>query len=285
MKNTTFRKKALLSSVAMLLVAFIALGSATFAWFTANPTVEANGLTAEATTSAGLSILSESERAYYAAQGADEVWDYDTIINCKPDALVSGAAKVFSTPMSHDFAIKQGEPAFYTAKAVSEYGYAAQDAEKGIDYIAQASTASDYYFEQINFKSTVANADVTVNSVSVSLTAGADAAMAGAVRAMLLDDQKNVIGIWTIGGTSNKYITSNEGVKSLSTGNFTAVNSGSKVAVSLAANSGAENKVYLYVWLDGESAACYTKGVNLDTTILSNIKVELSTTEVPTEAP
>ena len=38
------RKRALISSVAMLLVAMIALGTATFAWFTKNTTSTANGI-------------------------------------------------------------------------------------------------------------------------------------------------------------------------------------------------------------------------------------------------
>ena len=40
----SFRKKALLSSVAMLLVAAVAVGSATFAWFTHNDKATANGI-------------------------------------------------------------------------------------------------------------------------------------------------------------------------------------------------------------------------------------------------
>ncbi len=40
----SFRKKALLSSVAMLLVAAVAVGSATFAWFTQNDKASASGI-------------------------------------------------------------------------------------------------------------------------------------------------------------------------------------------------------------------------------------------------
>jgi hypothetical protein len=52
----TNRKKMLLSSIAMLLVALVALGSATYAWFTMNKTVSADGMTVTAATSAGLQI-------------------------------------------------------------------------------------------------------------------------------------------------------------------------------------------------------------------------------------
>jgi hypothetical protein len=60
MTNTKFRKKALLSSVAMLLVALVALGSATFAWFVANPTVTASGLKMQTNAAAGIYVASES---------------------------------------------------------------------------------------------------------------------------------------------------------------------------------------------------------------------------------
>ena len=64
MTNTKFRKRALLSSVAMLLVALVALGSATFAWFTENPRVTATGIAAEAQTSTGLEIQTTTDQGF-----------------------------------------------------------------------------------------------------------------------------------------------------------------------------------------------------------------------------
>jgi hypothetical protein len=66
MTNTSFRKKALLSSVAMMLVALIALGSATFAWFATTPDAEAAGLKMTTSASTGIKVLSASER---------DIWD------------------------------------------------------------------------------------------------------------------------------------------------------------------------------------------------------------------
>ena len=53
---TKSRKKILLSSIAMLLVALVALGSATYAWFTINKTVEAKQMQVKAATAQGLQI-------------------------------------------------------------------------------------------------------------------------------------------------------------------------------------------------------------------------------------
>lgn len=50
------RKKILLSSIAMLLVALVALGSATFAWYVSNATVTASSTQAKASTADGLVI-------------------------------------------------------------------------------------------------------------------------------------------------------------------------------------------------------------------------------------
>lgn len=56
MTNTKFRKRALLSSVAMLLVALVALGSATFAWFSTKQAADATGLSGGTTKASSLVI-------------------------------------------------------------------------------------------------------------------------------------------------------------------------------------------------------------------------------------
>lgn len=63
MKNTKFRRRALISSVAMLLVALVALGSATFAWFTSSTTATASGINVKTTQASDLQI-SKSDMAW-----------------------------------------------------------------------------------------------------------------------------------------------------------------------------------------------------------------------------
>lgn len=62
------KKRALISSVAMLLVAIIALGTATFAWFTKSTTVMADSITVKSIKSSELQIRS--------ASGKNHVWNY-----------------------------------------------------------------------------------------------------------------------------------------------------------------------------------------------------------------
>lgn len=54
--KTSSRKRLLVSSVAMLLVAMLALGTATYAWFTSNKSVTADGMKVKASSAKGLQI-------------------------------------------------------------------------------------------------------------------------------------------------------------------------------------------------------------------------------------
>ena len=56
--KTTKRSKMLISSIAMLLVALVALGSATYAWYSINRSVEATGISVKAAAVGGLEIKS-----------------------------------------------------------------------------------------------------------------------------------------------------------------------------------------------------------------------------------
>ncbi len=56
MKRSTFRKSSLISSVALLLVAIVALSGATFAWFSSNDSTKASGIQMTASAASGLYI-------------------------------------------------------------------------------------------------------------------------------------------------------------------------------------------------------------------------------------
>ena len=60
--KTTSRKRLLISSVAMLLVAMLALGTATFAWFTQSTTATANGINVKTIKSSEL-VISKLDKA------------------------------------------------------------------------------------------------------------------------------------------------------------------------------------------------------------------------------
>lgn len=84
MKNT--RKKMLLSSIAMLLVALIALGSATFAWYITNATVTAEETSWNASSADGLVI-----RHGITGDWTNQLNDLHTATNMTPASITYGA--------------------------------------------------------------------------------------------------------------------------------------------------------------------------------------------------
>ena len=71
MKTKSTRKKLLVSSVAMLLVAMLALGTATYAWFTSNKNVSVEGIDVKVTTSSGLLISADATNWKTTLKNAD----------------------------------------------------------------------------------------------------------------------------------------------------------------------------------------------------------------------
>ncbi len=89
----TNRKKMLLSSIAMLLVALVALGSATYAWFTLNKTVYADGMQVEVAAAKGL-VITGTNAAVNAASGWDSKYTFtDTTAKLNPASISVDAQK------------------------------------------------------------------------------------------------------------------------------------------------------------------------------------------------
>ncbi len=145
MKNTTFRKKALLSSVCMLLVALVALGSATFAWFTSSSSATAEGLGATTTKSSDL-LVAKKDLEF------DDNVDYESAdLTLRPATSVDGEN-------------------WYKAEAADK---AAFDAKSGT-FSGVTGSANYYFVDMLNIK----NAGDVANSVSITVTADIDSTFA-----------------------------------------------------------------------------------------------------------
>lgn len=98
MKQTS-RKKVLVSSAAMLMVATVSLGSATFAWFTQQPTASASNISISTNKSSGIVVKTEDASDY----STDSKWN-DNRLNVKlnpASVLMTGTAtdnKWYSAP-------------------------------------------------------------------------------------------------------------------------------------------------------------------------------------------
>lgn len=105
MKKTqkSFRKKALLSSLSMLMVATVAVGSATFAWFTSNKSVTASGMSVKAAAAKGLQIT---------GRNADDAWG---------PSYTFKTAELTLAPVSIDYSKTTGETTVIDTKLGTPY--------------------------------------------------------------------------------------------------------------------------------------------------------------------
>ena len=272
MKNTTFRKKALLSSVAMLLVALVALGSATFAWFTTNPTVTAEGLKLQATAAAGLQIVSKSAQDL----GAD--FDTTTVIKATKDAddkiVADTEATTLGTPISLEFG--KASPTWWTASAAVETNYAMP--EKDFSITGGAPEFNEVFY----LRSSVDNGEeVTVTKATVQITKATNNAatknLYNALRVTLVNNKDNsVIGTWAADSGQNKYLT--ETAVSTADTQFLA-NGASQDLTEFKVGYGelTYGTVTMYVWLDGEDPECFTANVETLKDLASKVTVQFTT--------
>lgn len=127
MKRSTFRKSSLISSVALLLVAIVALSGATFAWFTTGTSTTASGIELKAESVSGLYIVEDTS---------------DTLPESGWEGSITFAnAKFTGNPVSADFTDKV-TPAFATTTTTKDTGVYDASAEvvaatAGKDYIAK----------------------------------------------------------------------------------------------------------------------------------------------------
>ena len=123
----TFRKSSLISSVALLLVAIVALSGATFAWFSSNPNATATGVKTSATAASGLLITTDAT-------------DADSWTNAV--TLYEGENAKSLTPVSTNFDVPSA-PAWFTATAASANSYEADD--NGFTAVGDTTAYVDSY--------------------------------------------------------------------------------------------------------------------------------------------
>ena len=131
------KKRALISSVAMLLVAIIALGTATFAWFTSSTQAYADGVYVRTTKVSNLvlnSKLDASWRTHVEYNVGGVVGGKTTLKRLSPISTVDGSN-------------------WYYAEAKEGTSFAADTATKYDTAMDPLKNVNDYYFaDQINIK-------------------------------------------------------------------------------------------------------------------------------------
>ena len=297
MTNTKFRKRALLSSVAMLLVALVALGSATFAWFAANPNATAKGLSLKTTASTGLVIKTDT----------DTTWSHNALLGVSDANTITGTGldrnatfiNFNLTPVSQGQNTSEGSTVtghagtFYTLEAAASGQYlAAKNADIDSTPTAGRSSTDAAYKENVYFRlsdgaSPSGNEKVYLKGVTINVNENAD--MGGAIRVAIADSTGKLIGTYaTATGTANGVINSSidltgdtytpaafsPALAAASTG----LSKELPLAGALSTTDSDTNFVTVYVYLDGQDTNCFSdkvKTVNA-TKIIDSIQVDFS---------
>ncbi|MGN0491632.1 hypothetical protein [Ruminococcus sp.] len=235
--KTNSRKRLLVSSVAMLLVAMLALGTATYAWFTQDTTAFTKNLSVQ-TVKASELLLSKSTGDW-----TDQL-DYATV-----DKILKPASSA------------DGEN-WFSATAAAKTGYAAD-----ADTIAEITSMDAYVFaDQLNVTN---NGGAAVENVKIKFSLAEDEQVAGAayLRVALVEVDKKGADATITGnfkaGVFSKYTDSAEALTSTAgaTETVTSTAAGTGVEFSVGTlqpkdTTGSTKYYNLYVWFEGQDTDC-----------------------------
>ena len=327
MKKTqkSFKKKALLSSVSMLMVATVAVGSATFAWFKSNPNANASGLSLKATASNGLVIMTET---HVEAKGDSYTKSVDDFVTT--DYLYFDPAKIdytgadsktrataFAlTPASLDLSAGVGGEvgAAYNTLAESNTSYAAGTTSTVNAVEVDHKTTSYVYKEAIYCALSGSTnpdevTDLRLDKLSVKFNSNASA-LKNALRVVIAyedkDGNETIFGQYALAdknaqaqtidrtnvmlkGTiapNTKYTDltdTNKGTVTFApltlaadtTYAFTPSTTGNANRLTTALGQSGDDKVNVYIYLDGEDDDCFSQRITADN-IIDSVKVDLS---------
>lgn len=228
--KTKSRKRLLVSSVAMLLVAMLALGTATYAWFTSSTTATANDIKAQTAKVSNLQI------SKYNHTWADTVtYGYD-----------NSAMHPVSTATGSDW---------FTAAAASKNAFGAN----GDGFGAQTSAAGYWYAEELNVKNN-GGAEVTNVKINIAVDTSADDFLRIAL-VPTSDEHVMTTGQFTTSVFDNAAVTYNAANASgpVTASNVAAITPKATTAgVSVGTLAAGSAKYYtLLVWFEGQDEQCY----------------------------
>ncbi len=221
----TFRKSSLITSVALLLVAIVALGGATFAWFSTNNTATAGTLEMTATSASGLYIAETALEGTAPETGWSSKITWTDNVDSMP--AVSGNA---SAPTAF----------FKTSTDQADGKW------NGTDPILAANANTDFIVKKIWVKADTSD-EVTL-TITPTVAAGATGEMKGYERIAIVDDNGAVI----MSNAIEEYdaFTSQAGAtETITTEAYGAQTYTGKLDTAKC--------FYVYMWFEGQDAECY----------------------------
>lgn len=226
------RRRVLISSVAMLLVAIVALGTATYAWFTSSTSATADGITVRTSKTSQLEISD------------------DTIAYSAAGFTYSGMSAVMMPASSAN-----GKEWFHTSAASSDAFTAANT--KSFSAVESATQNKYVFVDQLNIKNA---GDVAIDEIEITVTnfSGdylryalvpvASKTPGGDLTMTATQFQANVYG---------KDTTAYNPVDSTSSISTTAITPKTNRVIEVGKlNAGAEAHYNLFVWFEGQDTDC-----------------------------
>lgn len=268
MKNT--RKKMLLSSVAMLLVALVALGSATYAWFTVNKEVTADKMKVKAATAAGLQITGKNG-------GVDANWVRDYEFTLAEQTLTPTSRGFTESGITGTTGFLPGEvkttgsgARAWSSGDTNTVDWAADLGRPTVNTSAgtEASAANANYAEyRVGVRSS--GSDISGVKMNVEFTEGTKANASKFIRVLVLDesDSNKVKYVIAEGGAGTNAVTAINGTSKMPT---TAVaqqdSTGSDYSVGTVTKD--TPKFYrIVVWYEGQDDDCIDTNQSADGTV------------------
>lgn len=242
MTNTKFRKRALLSSVAMLLVALVALGSATFAWFTSSTTATASGINVQTTQASELQI-SKSDLNWGTSV------NYATTATFEPASSANGANWFTAEAGARDDFAKKTGTNFVALTSSNKSGYVFEETLNVRNHGAAAVNNVTITFSIGENPATTGKNYVRVALVPITISGTASTATVTAATPSASDFQA---GVFDVDGVAYDAVDS-------TTTAATSITPKTTYSVSvgnLAGGSDVAKYYKLYVWFEGQDVDC-----------------------------
>ena len=262
--KTSSRRRVLISSVAMLLVAMLALGTATFAWFTQNTTATADGVYAKAVKASSL-VVSKADKEWATAI-TDEQGTSGQDNEQKMFPASSGDSKTWYSATSEDAAT--GAAAAGTVSTVTP----------------EAKNAKYVFKEMLNVKNDGTEGTIEDITITWDLAKCGNSAYARIALVPCDADGKDLTTAafegQLVGFTNCVYDTEGEKYNGLKGTNLTTdiQSITAKAAGSVTvADLDAQEAVYynLYIWFEGQDADCIDDNVG---SLISGLEFTVSGT-------
>ena len=237
------RRRVLISSVAMLLVAIVALGTSTYAWFTNATTAKANGISVTANAAKGLQIRTEAGDDKW---GTNQTWatpqNFDNTISPLSVPYTEGSAM----PKAY-YASQAGVDGAWSEEnaAVATYEFV----EKSFDAPTSYVNSDDYYLSYMVDARVIGDSTGGSYELSaqIAYTGTGDDPLKDVIRIAVTDNEGVVYGVY--GDEAVNAITSTKP-------DIAATASAVKSSFTCGTVSSTARTLYVYIWIEGQDAEC-----------------------------